>query len=134
MRTLKILGTAGLWAVQVLAALAFIIIGVAKFGDPSWARSFARWRYPPGFYMVIGAAEVLGGACLLVPRIASYAAVLLGTIMIGASASHFVHQEMTRVTPPLMYLALVTIVGLARWRFAVPLKRRCRPTAPVHPV
>jgi len=134
MRTLKMLGTAGLWAVQVLAALAFILIGVAKFGDPSWARSFARWGYPPGFYMVIGAAEALGGVCLLLPRITSYAAVLLGLIMIGASTTHFVHHEMARVTPPLMYLALVTIVGLGRWRSAVPLKRMRRKARPVQPV
>jgi uncharacterized membrane protein YphA (DoxX/SURF4 family) len=117
-----------------LASLAFIIIGFAKFGDPSWARSFARWGYPPGFYIVIGAAEMLGGVCLLVPRIASYAAVLLGIIMIGASATHFVHDEMARVTPPLMYLALVTVVGLARWRSAPSLKRARRSAAPVQPV
>ena len=129
MRTLKTLGTAALWTVQVLAALAFIIIGVAKFGDPSWARSFARWGYPPGFYMVIGAAEALGGVCLLVPRIASYAAVLLGVIMIGASTTHLVHHEMARVTPPLMYLALVSIVGLGRWRLALPLRRMRRTAA-----
>jgi uncharacterized membrane protein YphA (DoxX/SURF4 family) len=107
---------------------------VAKFGDPSWARSFARWGYPAGFYMVIGVLETAGGVCLLVPRFASYAALLLGVIMIAASATHFVHNEMRRVAPPLMYLALVAIVGLARWRSAArPASLRGGPI-PMQPV
>ena len=134
MRTLKVLGTIGLWTVQILAALAFILIGVVKFADPSWARSFARWGYPAGFYMVIGILEALGGVCLLVPRVASYAAGLLGIIMIAAAATHFVHNEMGRVAGPLMYLALVGIIGLGRWKSAArPTQVRGR-TAPIQPV
>ena len=49
MRAWRAAGTTALWVVQVLAAAAFIAIGVAKFGDPAWARNFARWGYPDGF-------------------------------------------------------------------------------------
>jgi uncharacterized membrane protein YphA (DoxX/SURF4 family) len=114
MRTVKLLATIGLWALQILLATAFVLIGVAKFGDASWARNFARWGYPNGFYMVIGVLEALGGLSLLMPRAASYGALLLGVIMIGASLTHFVHGESSRVVPPLLYVALLAIVGIAR--------------------
>ena len=126
MFTFPRLATIGLWLLQVLLALAFTLIGVAKFGGPSWARHFARWGYPDGFYAVIGALEALGGLSLLVPRAAPGGAALLGAIMIGAAATHLVHGESARVVPPLLFLALVAVVGAARWRQR---NRRRRTTA-----
>ena len=119
MRTLRLVGIIGLWALQILVAALFVVIGIAKFGDPAWARNFARWGYPSGFYMVIGALEMIGGVCLLVPRITTYAAALLGVIMIGASATHLLHSEMHRVAGPLVYLAVLAVIGIARVRVAV---------------
>lgn len=117
MRTLRIAGTIGLWLVQGLAAAALFVAGIAKFGNEGWARSFAHWGYPPGFVLVIGAAEALGALCLLVPRLASYAAAFLGVIMLSAAATHLVHHE--RFTMPLLYLGLLVLVGLGRWRWAL---------------
>jgi hypothetical protein len=37
MRVLRIAGTVALWIVNVLAAAAFVAIGLAKFGSPEWA-------------------------------------------------------------------------------------------------
>ena len=129
MRRLRLAGTIGLWALQVLFGALFVVIGVAKFGDATWARNFARWGYPDGFYMVVGVLEAVGGLLLFVPRFASYATAMLGIIMIGASLTHFVHGEMHRVAPPLVYLAVLTIVGIARWRAAIrPVSMR--PAAP----
>ena len=122
MRIVKILGVAVVWFFQILIAIGFVLIGVVKFLDPSWARNFARWGYPDGFYMVIGALEALGGLALLVPRLTTYSAVLLGVIMIAASLTHWVHGEMSRVTPPLMYLAVLTGVGIARWRNSIRIR------------
>jgi len=116
MRTLRLVGIIGLWTLQVLLAALFVVIGIAKFVDPSWARNFARWGYPSGFHMVIGALEAIGGVCLLVPRIATYAAALLGVIMIAASATLLLHDEMPRVAVPLTYLAVLVIIGIARLR------------------
>ena len=114
MRFVRTAGTIGLWALQILLGALFILVGTGKFADPSWERKFARWGYPDGFYMVIGVLEALGGLLLFVPRTTSYAAGMLGIIMIGASLTHFVHNEMARVAPPLMYLALLVVVGFAR--------------------
>ena len=93
MRVLRIVGTVALWIVNVLAAAAFVAIGLAKFGIPEWAINFERWGYPDGFYMVIGALEIAGGVLLLVPRLSSYAAALLGAILIGAAATHALNNE-----------------------------------------
>src|SRR5262245_2886095 len=118
MRKLRLVGIIGLWALQVLLAALFVVVGIAKFADPSWARKFAGWGYPSGFYMVIGALEAIGGVCLFVPRIATYAAALLGVIMIGALATHLLHNEMQRLVAPLIFLFVRAVIGMARLRAA----------------
>jgi putative oxidoreductase len=118
MRVVKILGMVLLWTLQLLAAAAFVAIGVAKFAAPEWARNFARWGYPDGFYMVVGAVELTAGVLLLVPKLTSYAATLLGAIMIGAAATHLLHNETARVAAPLIWLGMMALLGLARRRRA----------------
>ena len=125
------LGVVLLWLLQILMAVAFVLIGVVKFADPSWARNFARWGYPEGFYMVIGVLEAAGGLALLVPRLTSYTAAMLGVIMIAASLTHWLHGEMARVTPPLMYLAVLVIVGVGRWRSAIRFRAASATRAPL---
>ena len=100
MRVLRIVGTVALWIVNVLAAAAFVAIGLAKFGIPEWAIKFERWGYPDGFYMVIGALEIAGGVLLLVPRLSSYAAALLGAILIGAAATQRSQQRSRPASRP----------------------------------
>jgi putative oxidoreductase len=119
MRIVRLAGTIGLWALQVLLGALFVLLGTGKFGDPTWQRNFERWGYPDGFYMVVGVLEALGGLLLLVPRLASYSAAMVSIIMIGASLTHLVHGEFRRVAPPLIYLALLAIVGVARRRSAL---------------
>lgn len=118
MRGLRTVGTVALWIINALAAAAFVAIGLAKFGSPGWAIKFDRWGYPDGFYLVIGALEIAGGVLLLVPRLSSYAAALLGAILIGAAATHVLHDEGARVAAPLMWLAVMALIGVARRRRA----------------
>ena len=61
--------------------------GSQKFTSPTWERMFRTWGYPDGFYLVIGAVEVIGGIALLIPRVASYSAIMLAIVMIGAAAT-----------------------------------------------
>jgi uncharacterized membrane protein YphA (DoxX/SURF4 family) len=128
MRVLRTVGAVALWIVQVLAAAAFVAIGVAKFALPVWASNFARWGYPDGFYLLIGALEVAGAILLLAPKLSSYGAALLGAIMIGAAATHALHHEAARVSAPLVWLAVVALIGVARRR------RAWRPGARALPV
>lgn len=116
---MRIMKTIAVWALQVVMGLMFVLVGLLKFQDPTWARSFARWGYPDGFYMVIGVLEALGGAALLVPRLTTYAALLLVTVMAGAVVTHLVHGEMQRLPVPLVYLLLVALVGWLRRKSAL---------------
>lgn len=110
-QTLK---TTGSWVLQVLMAAAFISIGLGKFGDSFWERSFQQWGYPPGSHMVIGAIELLGGALLLIPRLTTYAASVLAVVMIGAVATHaMAGQPWTR---PLPHLCLALVLAFVRRR------------------
>jgi putative oxidoreductase len=122
MRTVK---TVLVWGLQILLGLLFVLLGVMKFQDPSWARNFARWGYPDGFYMIVGVLEAAGGIGLLIPRLTSYAAALLVAVMAAAGLTHLVHGEMQRLSAPVVYLLLIAMVGWRRrasaWR---PAQRR----------
>ena len=122
------LARVGRWILQILLGVMFVLIGTAKFFEPSWASKFARWGFPPGFHLVIGALEVVGGVGLLVPAVASYAALGLIVIMIGASLTHLTHGEMARVGAPVPHMVLLAIVALIRRSSARRLQRR--PAAP----
>jgi putative oxidoreductase len=104
----------GAWLLQILMAAAFVSIGLGKFGDPSWERAFARWGYPPGSHLVVGALECLGGVLMLVPRFTSYAALFVAMIMVGAIATHaLAGQPWTR---PLPHLCVLLLLAVVRWR------------------
>ena len=120
-----------LWALQILVGLLFVLIGTAKFLDSSWERNFARWGYPDGFYVVIGVLEAVGGVAMLAPRLTTYAALLLATIMAGAAVTHLVHGEMQRLSAPLVYLVVVALVGWLRRKSALRLRASSPPARAV---
>jgi uncharacterized membrane protein YphA (DoxX/SURF4 family) len=132
MRVWRSVAAVLLWGLQILMGAGFIAIGIGKFQDPSWVQRFARWGYPDGFYMVVGVLECAGAIILLVPRLASYGAALIGAIMIGAAATHAVHGEMARLPPTLFFLVMMTVIGVGRWsRAARPSSRRVQAAHPV---
>jgi uncharacterized membrane protein YphA (DoxX/SURF4 family) len=106
------------WALQALLAVAFVSIGLGKFGDPSWARSFVRWGYPEGFHLLVGGIEMTGGVLLLVPRLTTYAAASLMTVMLAAMLTHaLAGQPPWRPLPH--FVVLLTVFWLRwpwRWR------------------
>src|SRR5262245_11562616 len=100
------LGRILIWLPQIALAAMFVTAGMGKFTGTLWARMFARWCYPDHFYLVIGAAEVLGGLALLVPRFAAPASLMLIVIMIGAGLTHLLHGEERRL-PEILVLSLL---------------------------
>ena len=120
MRVMKVIG---MWTLQILLGALFVVVGAAKFGDPSWARKFAAWGYPDGFYMVVGVLEIAAGLMVLVPRVASYGSLSIMTIMMSAVLTHLRHGEMRRLAPPLVYLAVAAAVGWLRRASAIPATR-----------
>ena len=75
---------AGLWVLIVLELLGMGVAGVSKFQGDGWQRMFEGWGYAAWFALVIGAAEMSAALMLTARKLASYAAMLLIVIMLGA--------------------------------------------------
>lgn len=111
------------WILQALLAFAFTASGIMKFLHLSdTLTSFEKIGLPAWFAYFIGAAEVIGGIGLLVPRLVRPAAIGLALIMAGAA---FMHT--TRIPGGLLpngmpaLLLLLLLVVLVRLRQATPL-------------
>jgi uncharacterized membrane protein YphA (DoxX/SURF4 family) len=103
------------WALTAVLASFFLVAGGLKLaGAQAQVDNFAHWGYAAWFLYVVGAVEASGAVGLLVPRLAVFAALLLGATMVGASLTHLVHNEMKAVPIPLVILGLLAIVGYAR--------------------
>ena len=59
MRALKAAGKVALWAVQAVAAAAFIPIGIAKFAGPVWVRNFEARRLDPARFARIHRSTIV---------------------------------------------------------------------------
>jgi uncharacterized membrane protein YphA (DoxX/SURF4 family) len=112
MKYLKIGGT---WILTLLLALVMVGPGSQKFTGPTWQRMFRTWGYPDGFYLVIGAIEVAGGIGLLIPRVASYCAIMLSIVMLGASATQVLRGGRNGVGE-IVFAVLLAALAWVRWR------------------
>ena len=109
------LKTGGTWLLQVLMAVVMTGSGVVKFTAPAWERMFRAWGYPEGFYLVIGVVETAGGLALLVPRTASYSAIVLSVVMLAASATRVLHGDGSGVGE-IVFAGLLVVIAVLRWR------------------
>ncbi len=113
--TRTVVKAVALWALTVLMAAVFLVAGGTKLsGLPAQTSNFVRWGYPGWFMYVVGLMEAAGAILLLVPRLAGFAVLLLGGVMIGATATHLIHGETNAAPVPLTLLALVLVIGYAR--------------------
>jgi putative oxidoreductase len=107
-----------LWIVTLLLALVCLRSGLMKMpgvpGVEFWTRDFGRWGYPDWFRMVIGIAELVSFALLLVPRVAAYGALVFGIIMLGAIFTHATHGESVRLPFNLVLLGMCVVILVAR--------------------
>lgn len=104
-----------LWLITALMAFAMTGSGIQKFTRPAWERMFRVWGYPDGFYMVIGAIEVIAGIGLLIPRIASYCGATLSIVMIGAAITQISRGGRNGVGE-IVFATLLAIIVYARRR------------------
>jgi uncharacterized membrane protein YphA (DoxX/SURF4 family) len=117
------LKTVGKWLLQLLLAVVMTGSGINKFTGAAWERMFRVWGYPDGFYMVIGGIEAVGGIGLLMPRTASYSAIVLAVVMVGAAATQILRGGRNGVGE-IVFATLLTAIAVLRWR------DRFRPAAP----
>lgn len=108
------LKTVALWIVTLLMAVVMVGPGSQKFTGPTWERMFRAWGYPDGFYLVIGALEVVGGIALLIPRFASASALVLMVVMIGAAITQ-VTQGGRNGVGETVFATLMALIAYARW-------------------
>lgn len=114
----------GLWAVQALAAVAFLGAGTMKATKPL-AELAANMAWVPHFpalaVRAIGVAEVLGAlglvlpsALRVMPRLTPVAAAGLVALMLGAAGTHVVLGEAGMATPSIVLGALAAFVAWGR--------------------
>ena len=111
-----------IWLITLLVALVCLRSGLMKMpgmsGAEFWIRDFARWGYPDWFRIVVGAAELVAFALLLVPRVAGYGASIFAVVMLGAIFTHATHGESVRLPFNFVLLGSCVMIILARptWR------------------
>jgi uncharacterized membrane protein YphA (DoxX/SURF4 family) len=102
----------GVWLLQALMAVAMTGSGIQKFTSPAWERMFRVWGYPDHFYVVIGIVETLGGLALLVPRLATPAALGLMVVMVGAAVTRMTHGRSG--VGELVFFSVLGVIAFAR--------------------
>jgi uncharacterized membrane protein YphA (DoxX/SURF4 family) len=104
-----------LWIIALLIAFVCLRSGVMKVtGNIFWVRDFHRWGYPDWFRIVVGVAELVSMALLLIPAFASYGATIFSVVMLGAIYTHATHNESSRLPFNLLLLALALIIAFTR--------------------
>ena len=105
-----------LWLVGAYLAQMFFKMGWVKF-DPEgfWTAAFDRWNYPAWLRILVGGVEVAGALLLLVPWVASYGAISLFVIMLGAWITRFSGGRMTDVMWITLYMAALAWAAYEWW-------------------
>jgi len=106
------------WVITLFVALVCLRSGLMKMpgmsGEQFWIRDFQRWGYPDWFRIIVGAAELIAFALLLIPRTAGYGAVVFALIMLGAIFTHATHNEFNRLPFNFLLFTLSLIIFFAR--------------------
>ena len=115
-----------LWTLQALLALVFVAAGVVKASQPLPAleAKVGGWvhQVPLPVIRLVGLAEVLGAAGLILPRAFDVASVLtpiaavgLAVTMVGAIVIHGRRGETKEVSMNVVLLALCVLVAVGEF-------------------
>jgi uncharacterized membrane protein len=121
--------TVALWVLQIVLALAFAMAGASKLaGAEQQMQLFDDIGAGHWLRYVVGILELAGAIGLLIPRLASLAALGLAGVMAGAVVtSAFIIEE--NPIAPLVLLVLAAVVAWGRRGDAGNPVRRLRGTA-----
>jgi uncharacterized membrane protein YphA (DoxX/SURF4 family) len=104
------------WALGLYLARMYVRNGWIKFDpDGFWTAAFAEWGFPVWFRWLVGAIEVVGGALLLVPWLASWAAAALTIVMLGALTLRLGGGWFVDAAWIAAYLVCLGWIGLQWW-------------------
>ncbi len=108
------------WIAIGVGALAYVAAGSAKLaGATQMAEGFVHLGLPLWFMTFIGACEVVGAVALLIRPLASWSAVGLAIIMIGAVVLHLRFDGVAPAIPAGVLLLLMLYVAWQRRRAAL---------------
>jgi putative oxidoreductase len=95
------------WVLSALLTLSFLLAGGGKLAAvEDNVATFAHFGYPLWFMYVTGAIEVLCAAGLWIPRLRGLSALGLVVTMLGAVATHLIHDGVSAAIPAIVMLAL----------------------------
>lgn len=107
----------------------FIMAGGKKLlGQEAQIDSFFQWGYPLWFLYLVGAIELVGGICLLIPQVRFFAVLVLSVTMVGAFITHLRVGEMEAIPVPLVLLTFLFILAWTIRR--PPVKNRSETDSP----
>ncbi|MHC1559773.1 DoxX family protein [Actinomycetospora sp. C-140] len=108
--------TIGLWTLQVLLGVMFIVgSGAPKlFGEAYAVQIFEDLGTGQWLRVVVGLLEVAGGIGLLVPRLAGLAAACLVALMVGATGAQLFFLSEGFWYTPVILGVLLGVVAVAR--------------------
>ena len=102
------------WGLSIILAGVFLLTGVPKLlGFEALPLQAASMKaFPAGMRIIVGIVEVLGAIGLLIPTVASFAALVLAVIMVPAALTQYASGE-GNVFVPIIILFLLLLVA---WR------------------
>jgi putative oxidoreductase len=104
-----------LWVLQTLIAVFFLFTAYRILtGGPQVAEMFRHYGYPEHFYLLTGILEGAGALLLVIPATGMYGAITLMVVMVGATATHLLHSEMSRAPVPFILLIFLAVIAWAR--------------------
>ena len=113
--------TVGVWSLEIVVALAFLMAGAMKAFQPAKAKERMAWAREMSDARVraIGVVELLGALGLVLPRatgilpwLTPLAAIGLALTMLGAIGLHVKRRDGAQVVPSVVLLALCVTVAV----------------------
>jgi len=126
--TVKKLRLVAAWCLGAYLARMYVKMGWVKFDASGfWTAAFERWGYPVWLRWLVGAIEVAGGILLLVPWIASYAALAVSVVMVGALVTRLQDARYVDVAWIFIYLVGLLWIAFEWWPYRRPRLNWQRP-------
>ena len=100
------------WAMIIFLAAIFVLGGVSKLtAMEMWQDRFVnQWNLPAWLAPITGVAEILGGLMLLIPKLTALGAAVIVMVMLGATGTHIMAGEWSRIVVTLVFGTMAAIV------------------------
>lgn len=114
MRRVRTIDALVVWVLSIILAAVFVVMGIPKLlgTETIGLQAAAMHGFPPFIRIIVGVAETVGGIALLLPPIATTAAICLAAAMVPATITQIMSGESGVWVPLLLCAALLYVA----WR------------------